>query len=74
MEQVLINLIKNAIEASPPEICAVVGELATVQTLVQVCIDDNGSGIPEHIWHQVMLPTISTSHKARAGVGLAIWS
>jgi nitrogen fixation/metabolism regulation signal transduction histidine kinase len=70
MEQVLINLIKNAIEASPPDMPVLVS-LQQYKHSVQVCIDDNGSGIPEHILHQVMLPYYTTKPQG-TGVGLAI--
>lgn len=70
LEQALLNLIKNAIEASPPEMPVLVS-LKQRKHSVLINIDDNGSGISEDILHQVMLPYYTTKPQG-TGIGLAI--
>jgi len=70
MKQVLINLITNAIQASPP------GEPVTVRCSLQgkellIEVVDHGVGIPPDRKEEVFQPFISTK-KEGTGLGLAI--
>lgn len=69
LEQVFINLIKNALEANPNE--QVLVEVNEDEARIMVQVDDHGPGIAEHIIHQVMLPFFSTKANG-TGIGLAI--
>lgn len=70
LEQAFLNLIKNAIEASPPN-APVQVSLKQYKHYVQVKINDNGTGISEDILHQVMQPYFTTKPQG-TGIGLAI--
>lgn len=73
IEQVLINLILNAIDAteniSNPQITvsATLGHKRTGQITVM----DNGSGIPEEILDSIFVPFFSTK-KTGSGIGLSL--
>jgi signal transduction histidine kinase len=73
MEQVLINLVRNAVEAIPAglegriELAATRGPEDTV--LIQVT--DNGEGIPPEIRDQVFIPFFTTKEKG-SGIGLSL--
>jgi len=70
LEQVLINLVKNAQEAgSPPEqIVLTIGDDGR-STRVQVL--DRGSGMSEAVLHNALLPFYSTK-RAGSGLGLSL--
>ena len=70
MEQVLINLVKNAREAGAPA--------GTIEMQVQehaggwrIQVLDRGSGMREEILHNALLPFYSTK-SAGAGLGLTV--
>ena len=68
MEQVLLNIFKNAIEAIHEN-----GEIG-VQTQVhppRITITDNGEGIPEHVQAHLFTP-FYTSKKTGQGIGLTM--
>ena len=68
MEQVLLNILKNAMEAIKEE-----GEIE-VQTQLQpprIIITDNGEGIPEHVQPHLFTP-FYTSKKTGQGIGLTM--
>jgi signal transduction histidine kinase len=73
IEQVIINLITNAIEAlegvTDPLISLVAGEDETGQ--VQISVSDNGSGIGEDVLEQIFLPFYSTKPE-NSGIGLSL--
>lgn len=68
LEQVLINLIKNAIEASPEDSPVQVRAVQNKQT-IDIVIEDNGSGIanPDNLF----VPFYTTKDKGK-GIGLAL--
>jgi signal transduction histidine kinase len=70
MKQVLINLLNNAVEASPE------GGIVSVATFQKgknlfLEVSDQGSGIPSHKRSEVFLPFFSTK-KGGTGLGLTI--
>ncbi|MFZ5774668.1 MAG: two-component system sensor histidine kinase NtrB [Thermodesulfobacteriota bacterium] len=70
MRQVLLNLIKNAIEATPA------GGSVVVSTrmrpgMVEVVVADTGRGIPESIKKRVFLPFFTTKEQG-TGLGLCV--
>ena len=73
MEQVLINLILNAVEAcekiSNPEV-----RIFAEQKLdgkIHVKVSDNGPGIPEEIMENIFVPFYTTK-KEGSGIGLSL--
>ncbi|MEK7727804.1 MAG: ATP-binding protein [candidate division KSB1 bacterium] len=70
--QVLYNLIRNAIEASPPG--AEVKVTAQVENdLLRVFVVDHGDGIPEHLHTQIFEPFFTTkSGTTTGGLGLGL--
>lgn len=70
IKQVLLNLVKNGIEATPPGGKVVVS--ARVQEkLVEVDVTDTGEGIPEAIKKRIFLPFFTTKEQG-TGLGLSI--
>lgn len=73
IEQVLINLILNAIDATNtvanPEI--LVSASISHKGTGQIKVTDNGSGIPEEIMDSIFVPFFSTK-KTGSGIGLSI--
>jgi len=72
IEQVLLNLVLNAIQASPPGACVRVGERLERQAAV-IDVIDEGPGIPDEYVAQVFSPFFTTREKG-TGLGLAIAS
>ncbi|POZ62200.1 ATP-binding protein [Chromobacterium alticapitis] len=73
LEQALINLIKNAYEATAPQSearLAVSASLARGGRL-RLEVSDNGPGVPEDKIEQIFTPFYSTKAKGR-GIGLAL--
>lgn len=69
MKQVLINVVKNAIEASNGGEVILLGECR--EDLLHIEIRDHGSGIPPEILDQVFNPFYSTKDEG-TGLGLSI--
>ncbi len=73
MEQVMINLLVNAMEAvkdqAQPHI--VLSAYKTVNQKLTVKIADNGSGIPADILDKIFIPFFSTK-KSGSGIGLSL--
>ena len=70
IEQVLLNVILNAIQASPPGARVHVrGHLENLDAVIDVI--DEGHGIPAHCTSQVFSPFFTTREKG-TGLGLAI--
>ena len=70
IEQVLLNVILNAIQASPPDSCVHVRERVDRQEVV-VDVIDEGAGIPFEHLKQVFSPFFTTREKG-TGLGLAV--
>ncbi|PRP66254.1 ATP-binding protein [Nonlabens agnitus] len=73
IEQVLINLIVNAIEATEdfesPQV--MVQAMTNSKGNIQIIIRDNGSGIPAEIMESVFVPFFSTKNRG-SGIGLSL--
>lgn len=82
LQQVMINLIMNALDASPPNekvivtvSVATVIEAAIREKVLQIEVKDHGCGIPEENIHQVFDPFFTTKKRGQGtGLGLAIVS
>ena len=77
MEQVLINLISNAVEAyeaAPPEVARVVTVKANVQEgKVVLRVADRAGGIPPHVLSRVFEPFFTTKPPGKGtGLGLGL--
>ena len=73
LEQVFINILKNAIEAldgvEQPEISILVDK--TPQGKVSIQVIDNGQGIPQEIVEQIFVPFYTTKQNG-SGIGLSL--
>jgi len=73
IEQVLINLVKNAIEATATAAQPTI-ELFTFQDTrnrIHIEVRDNGSGVPDKFMDQVFVPFFTTK-KNGSGIGLSL--
>ena len=71
IQQVVINLIRNACEAAGGDACRVSITARTMNSYVEVCLFDEGPGIPADIMAEVF--ELSTSTKSEGlGMGLSI--
>lgn len=70
IKQVLLNLVKNGIEATPPGGTVVVSTRVQ-EKLVEVEVTDTGEGIPEAIKKRIFLPFFTTKEQG-TGLGLSI--
>jgi HD-like signal output (HDOD) protein/nitrogen-specific signal transduction histidine kinase len=76
LKQILINLIKNAMEASPP------GGRITVSSkdniyfgsgeFIEIRIADQGPGLPEEVLRSLYSPVVSSKGRDHSGLGLTI--
>ena len=70
VEQVLLNLLLNAVEASPGN-CPVRVETGTRDGAVQIKVTDEGPGVPESIRDHVFDPYFTTKETG-SGLGLSV--
>ena len=70
ISQVFVNIIRNAIQASPTDIIVVLNA-AYSDREIQISISDDGCGIPEDIRHRIFMPNFTTKSNGN-GLGLAI--
>lgn len=74
--QVLINLVKNAVEAFDKDaqgLIKVWAETNTPKGQVEIFISDNGSGIPDDIKENIFVPFYTTKNNG-SGIGLSLVS
>ena len=71
VEQVLINLLVNAIEAVKDRPEPRITLSASQNKKVQLKVSDNGSGMPEEIMEKIFIPFFSTK-KTGSGIGLSL--
>lgn len=76
LRQILTNLLKNAVEALPHdgEITLATRHCVNVdgKDYVEILVQDNGPGIPEHILRNLFKPVTSTKGGKHSGLGLSI--
>ena len=77
IKQVLTNLIKNSLKATPPKIGKVEVSLEEKPTEMIISVKDNGRGIPVDATDQIFkkfyqVDTTSTREKGGSGLGLSI--
>ena len=70
ISQVFVNIIRNALQASPTDIIVVLNA-AFSDREVQISISDDGTGIPEDIQPRIFRPNFTTKSNGN-GLGLAI--
>ncbi|MBZ0171911.1 MAG: GHKL domain-containing protein, partial [Phycisphaerales bacterium] len=76
LRQVLNNLIKNALEATPPvraahiRIATRCGQEANAR-YVEICVEDEGEGVPQALTASIFDPYVTTKTRG-TGLGLAI--
>ena len=70
VSQVFVNIIKNAIQASPTDIIVTLNT-AYSEREVQISISDNGCGIPVEVQAKIFQPNFTTKSNGN-GLGLAI--
>lgn len=70
IKQVLLNLVKNGVEATQPG-GEVVVSTRVQENLVEVDVTDTGEGIPEEIKKRIFLPFFTTKEQG-TGLGLCI--
>ncbi len=70
LQQLLLNLVLNAIQASPPEGTITLGSSLEEKNCV-LSVRDQGPGVPHHIAPRLFDPFVS-GHKEGTGLGLSI--
>ncbi len=71
INQVLINLVKNAVEVIQHEIGSIIINANISEGKLNLSISDNGEGIPEEVLSEVFIPFFTT-RKEGSGIGLSI--
>jgi signal transduction histidine kinase len=71
LQRVLVNLMVNAAEASPPGRVVRVRVSPAAESEVEVRIQDEGCGLPEEIRHRIFDPFFTTKQQG-TGLGLTI--
>ncbi|HEY5801693.1 MAG TPA: ATP-binding protein, partial [Burkholderiaceae bacterium] len=76
VKQILLNLIKNAIEAMPHGGKIDINTNGRVHrdgaVYLELCVHDNGPGIPDHVLTHLFSPVRSNKAGANRGLGLSI--
>lgn len=69
--RVFTNLVKNAVQAIPPEINGLITVQLTVEKEIQIKVIDNGYGIPKEAYEDIFKPNFTTKTSGM-GLGLSI--
>jgi signal transduction histidine kinase len=72
LERVVANLVLNACEAVPPDSGQILITTTGSRASLQICVWDNGPGIPQAIRDSVFEPFVSYGKAEGSGLGLAI--
>ena len=70
ISQVFVNIIRNALQASPTDIIVTLNALYSDKE-IQISISDDGTGIPAEIQEKIFRPNFTTKSNG-SGLGLAI--
>lgn len=71
LRQVLFNIVKNAVEASPPGAEVKIAASVTKDALT-LTVSDHGSGIPEQVQTRIFEPSFTTKDSQTMGLGLGL--
>ncbi len=71
LRQMVINLIKNSLEACPPGSGRIAVKLEKTNEGLILTVGDNGAGIPDELKNKIFNPYFTTKEKG-TGLGLAI--
>ena len=73
ISQVLINLVKNALEANEENPSGIIriSSRKSESGLTEICVSDNGPGIPPEIANEIFVPFFTT-RKTGSGIGLSV--
>ncbi|PIE66030.1 MAG: hypothetical protein CSA26_02010 [Desulfobacterales bacterium] len=72
IKQIIINLVKNGVEALEGAGNIIVRLEAITKNEVLLAVEDDGPGIPEAMQRDIFLPGFSTKNRGHSGLGLAI--
>ena len=72
LQQVIINVVLNACEAVSPHVGRIHVTSVGREDYVEICILDNGPGVPEGIRHAIFQPLVTYGKEGGTGLGLAI--
>lgn len=73
VQQVLVNLVINAIHASPSQGCVAIEAKDVSNQLIEISVVDNGAGIPKTIQDRIFQPFFTTKEAGQGtGLGLAV--
>ncbi|MFT3930449.1 MAG: HDOD domain-containing protein [Spongiibacteraceae bacterium] len=76
LQQILTNLLKNAVEALPPNgritLSTESGVMVNGRLFAAITVADNGPGIPEAVMRQLFSPVLSQKGAGHSGLGLSI--
>ncbi|GMU22031.1 MAG: hypothetical protein AMXMBFR13_21190 [Phycisphaerae bacterium] len=73
IEQVIVNLVQNAVQAKEAPCCLTVKTLQSPERLVRLMVQDDGPGIPAEHVSRIFDPFYSTRHhKGGTGLGLSM--
>lgn len=71
IQQALVNLVRNAVEASPNGSCVLITGHSVTDRTFEVAVEDSGPGIPPEQVDRVFQPMISTK-SGGMGLGLSV--
>lgn len=76
LQQILTNLLKNAVEALPPggriELSTDSGIVVNGRNFAAITVADNGPGLPQAVLKQLFSPVSSSKGAGHSGLGLSI--
>jgi hypothetical protein len=67
----ILDIVQNSIRAKADQVSISITESVT-DDLYQICIGDNGTGIPKEILNNVTNPFVTTRTRRRMGLGLPL--
>ncbi len=71
LRQVILNLLQNAVEASPPRGRIHIGAWRAAGSVV-IEVEDEGAGVPARLQDRIFEPFVTTRRGGSGGLGLAI--